>query len=825
MTQTLWILKALLSHWRRRPFQAVTVFLGLAIATALWSGVQALNAQSRASYDRAAAIVAGEGYSAIEARGGADISQADYIALRRAGWPVSPMLQGDIFIGGEAIRLVGIDPLTLPANAGPLTVTDGSNSDVSVTQFLLPPSLSLINPRTLATLDAEARESLPSDDGKPLPAFAISENVAPGTIVTDIGAAQKILERPQALSRLVVTASPRSDLPRLSEFAGGQLRLLEPQQSGDLDRLTDSFHLNLTAFGFLSFLVGLFIVNAAVGLAFEQRRPMLRTLRACGVSARALTAVMTCELIVIAALAGLAGTLAGYLVASALLPDVAASLRGLYGANVSGELALQPSWWLAGLGMSVAGALGASAMSLWRSWRLPILASAQPHAWATAQRRALSLQGIAALVLFAAAVLLATFGEGLVTGFALMGALLLGAALLLPLILAIVLRGGEKAARGPISGWFFADSRQQLGGLSLALMALLLALAVNVGVGTMVGSFRVTFTGWLDQRLASELYFGGDTEPEAAEMVQWLEAQDGVRTILPVWGADTRYRDWPVEVYGFRDDATYRDHWPMLQESANLWDTTAAGETVLASEQLARRYDLAVGDVITLPSPRGDLALPVAGIYSDYGNPRGQVMVSVEVLDTNFPDAERLRFAARIDPDRVAGILAAMRERFDVAPGQIVDQRSLKEFSQNVFERTFAVTLALNALTLGVAGAALLASLLSLAAMRLPQLAPVWALGITRRHLAGIELVRAVGLALLTALVALPLGLLVAWVLMSVINVQAFGWQLPLHLFPMQWLQLLGLAILTAFLAALWPAIKLRRTPPAQLLKVFADER
>ena len=110
MTQTLWILKALLSHWRRRPFQAVTVFLGLAIATALWSGVQALNAQSRASYDRAAAIVAGEGYSAIEARGGADISQADYIALRRAGWPVSPMLQGDIFIGGEAIRLVGIDP-------------------------------------------------------------------------------------------------------------------------------------------------------------------------------------------------------------------------------------------------------------------------------------------------------------------------------------------------------------------------------------------------------------------------------------------------------------------------------------------------------------------------------------------------------------------------------------------------------------------------------------------------------------------------------------------------------------------------------------------
>jgi putative ABC transport system permease protein len=825
VTQALWILKALLSHWRRRPFQAVTVFLGLAIATALWSGVQALNAQSRASYDRAAAIVAGEGFAAIEARGGADIAQEDYIALRRAGWPVSPMLQGDISISGETLRLVGIDPLTLPADAGPLTVVDSGNPNVSITQFLLPPSLMLVNPQTLGTLGVGAGQSVAGDDGEVLPPFAVSERVAPGTIVTDIGAAQRILGRPEVVSRLVVTGAPRASLPRLASFADGRLRLLEPQQGGDLDRLTDSFHLNLTAFGFLSFLVGLLIVNAAVGLAFEQRRPMLRTLRACGVSARALTAVMTCELVVIAALAGLAGTVAGYLVASALLPDVAASLRGLYGANVSGELALQPSWWLAGLGMSIAGALAASAMSLWRSWRLPILANAQPHAWATSQRRTLSLQGFAALVLFAAAILLATFGEGLVTGFALMGAILLGAALILPLILAIVLRSGEKASRGPITAWFFADSRQQLGGLSLALMALLLALAVNVGVGTMVGSFRLTFTGWLDQRLASELYFGGDTEGEAGEMLQWLGQQDGVRTILPVWGADTRYRDWPVEVYGFRDDATYRDHWPMLQRSPDLWGRTAAGDAMLVSEQFARRFDLAVGDAITLAAPQGDLTLPVAGVYSDYGNPRGQVMVSVDVLEAHFPDAERLRFAARIDPDRVPEILGQMRERFDVAPGQIVDQRSLKAFSQNVFERTFAVTLALNALTLGVAGAALLASLLSLAAMRLPQLAPVWALGVTRRRLAGIELIRAIGLAVLTAIVALPLGLVVAWVLMSVINVQAFGWQLPLYFFPMQWLQLLGLAILTAFLAALWPAIRLRRTPPAELLKVFADER
>lgn len=827
MTHTLWILKALLGHWRRRPFQAVTVFLGLAIATALWSGVQALNAQARASYDRAASIVAGDGFSSVEARGQGGVTQADYVALRRAGWPVSPVLEGAVTIGGDTFRLIGIDPVTLPSDAGPLAVSEAAGGDagISVTDFLLPPSLSLASAETMAALDVIAGDERRTDDAKELAPFAPSQRVGPGTLVTDIGAAQRILEQPGELSRLVVTAEPAEGLSRLADFGDGRLRLVAPTESGDLDRLTDSFHLNLTAFGFLSFLVGLFIVNAAVGLAFEQRLPMLRTLRACGVSARALAVVMTAELVAIAALAGVAGTIAGYMIASLLLPDVAASLRGLYGATVAGELSLRPSWWLAGMAMSIGGALAASGMSLWRAWRLPLLATAQPHAWAVSQRRTLLWQGLAAVALFFIAVALGVFGHGVVTGFALMGAVLLGAALLLPVILAIVLKGGERMARGPVTSWFFADSRQQLGGLSLALMALLLALAVNVGVGTMVESFRLTFTGWLDQRLASELYFGGDTEAESAEMAAWLESRDAVTAILPIWGSDTRYRDWPVEIYGFRDHETYRDNWPILSGTTNLWDETGAGRAMLVSEQLARRFDLRVGDRVTLPTPSGGWTLPVGGIYSDYGNPRGQIMVAVDDLLFHFPHTERMRFAARVDPDRAADVISAMRERFQVAPGQIVDQQALKTFSRNVFERTFAVTLALNALTLGVAGAALLASLLSLAAMRLPQLAPVWALGLTRRRLAGIELVRALALAFITALVALPLGLVVAWVLMTVVNVQAFGWRLPLHLFPMQWLQLLGLSMLTAFLAAAWPALNLRRMPPAQLLKVFADER
>src|SRR6202000_3317179 len=98
------------------------------------------------------------------------------------------------------------------------------------------------------------------------------------------------------------------------------------------------------------------------------------------------------------------------------------------------------------------------------------------------------------------------FGDSLSSGFAVLAALLLAAALALPVALGIVLWLGQRAAHNPIVKWFWSDSRQQLSGLSLALMALLLALAVNVGVGTMVQSFSKTFTRWLDDRLAAEIY-------------------------------------------------------------------------------------------------------------------------------------------------------------------------------------------------------------------------------------------------------------------------------------------------------------------------------
>ncbi|MEX5728128.1 putative ABC transport system permease protein [Rhodovulum iodosum] len=798
-------LSALLSHWRRHPMQLGSLLLGLALATALWSGVQAINAEARASYDRAAGVLAQDRLEQLVPTDGQRFSQEVYVALRRAGWDISPVLEGRWSRAGRSVRILGIEPLSLPAGAAPQPVAAGGD----MAAFLSQPGQGFAAPQTVAALDGA--------DG--LPPLTAAPDMVPGMVLVDIGIAQGLLRAEGEVSRLLVAPAQPVGRTPLGEVAPG-LSLRAPQAEADVANLTGSFHLNLTAFGFLSFAVGLFIVHSAIGLAFEQRRPMFRTLRALGLPLGALVAILAAEVLILALAAGLVGIGLGYGIAAALLPDVAATLRGLYGAALPGSLSLRPEWWLGGLGIAMLGAGVAAAQSLWRLWHLPLLAPAQPRAWARASARALARQGALAGGLAVVAVLAGLFGQGVAGGFVLLGALLLSAALALPGVLALILGAAERASRGALAQWFWADTRQQLPGLSLALMALLLALAANVGVGTMVASFRLTFTGWLDQRLSSEFYVTARNEAEAGRLHDWLEPRSDA--LLPIWKIEGPVRGRTAEVYGVADHPTYSENWPILTGTPDLWQSLARGEGAIVNEQLWRREGLRLGDSLTLP---GGAERALVGVYSDYGNPRGQVIIGVEDLTALYPEVERLRYAIRIDPEKVPDLRRALVDEFGLPADNMIDQASVKRFSLQVFERTFAVTAALNVLTMGVAGFAMFTSLLTLATMRLPQLAPVWALGLTRGRLARLELVRALLLAALTMVLALPVGLVLAWALLSVVNVAAFGWRLPMHVFPADWLWLGALALAAAGLAAAWPALRLARMPPLRLLKVFADER
>jgi len=786
MTNT--ILRALLSYWWRSPLQLFTFLMGLALATGLWSGVQAINSEARASYDAAAATL-GEGqFDQLVPRTGDRIPQSVYVDLRRAGWLVSPVLD----VTYKGVRFVGIDPLTTPTQMS-------FSSDVGFS--LEDTELILGNAKVASVLEGFVD-------------VTIDKSIPPGIAIADIGVVQRLFKY-NDLSRLMVLPEQPIRRPDLVKIAP-ELVVQPSQQIADVAALTDSFHLNLTAFGFLSFAVGLFIVHSTIGLAFEQRRGMIRTLRSLGVPLSNLLSLIIVEMGLLVLVGAVLGILMGYTIAAMLLPDVAATVEGLYGARVSGTLSLRPEWWLSGIGLAFLGAGMALAVRIWQIMQMPLLSAVQPRAWAIANAKRIRGIAILGMILLGFSGLLALIGTGLGQAFALIGFLLIGSALVLPWLTISLLDFAP--GKGVVTSWFWADTRQQMPGLSLALIALLLAVSANIGVSTMVSSFRVTFVSFLDQRLAPELFVRVEEEKTASALEKYLLERE--LEVLPLLTVERPVVGQPAKLYGVRVGRTYRESWQFLGADPDVWDQVSKGEAVIVNEQLARRNDLWVSDEVDIAP---GLNLPIAAVVGDYGNPQGQVVMGELLFRKLYPNAVATSFGIRTTD--TANLRKAIQADLEVPDSGIINQASIKSMSLEVFERTFAVTAALNILTLGVAGFAMLMSLLTLAGMRTPQLAPVWALGLTRTRLGVLELARALGLSFIVFICAVPLGLALAWALLNFVNVEAFGWQLPMFFFPADYAFLGGLAILATLIAAAWPAMQMVRKPPAALLKVFSNER
>lgn len=819
----------LLSHYRRHPSQLLMLLLGLWVAGALWSGVQAINASATHNYAQAEALL-NTGVDRLARSDGQPLTQADFLKLRRAGVLVSPLLEGQLTTQeGQQLTILGIDPLTL-ANDSPLAATPNNNKSTGRLQdFITPPWQARLAPDTRRQLGPspvlEKNQALP-------PLVEVAE-LPPNTLVMDIAIAAQLLDSGETISALLSPVDSLTAIP-----LGFTLQRADTRASPG--QLTQSFHLNLSAMALLALLVGLFIVQAALGLALEQRLNLLRTLRALGVTSHMLVLLLLLELLLLGLVGAIAGLISGLWLAKTLLPDVASTLHSLYGANVSNQLSLPWHYWLGGIGVTLSGLLMAGSGVLWRASRLSVLALGQAQSWRAGFGRQLILQtrlGMLAAIMALALGLTATHGHSdlgvnlaLLAGFGLVAALLLTAALWLAPFVAWVLSCllAHLPARFALTQWALADLQLQLPRLSLAMVALLIALAANLGVSSMVGGFRLTFLDWLDQRLLADIYI---TPPPAkfAEVDDWLTQQNlGKERLLSVEAKSqllTRHRDQgepqplnvPLSIKGITPTPRLMTHWPLLSSLESAWQDLTHGE-VFINEQLARGQGFTLKDQLSLTTPRGIISVTVVGIYPDYGNPNGELIMSSDQVQQRFKVAPHAIGVILAPEQKVDVLRQQLLDNVNLAPSSLRDQTQVKTTATAIFERTFAITRALNALTLGVAALALFTSLLAQAPQRRRRLAPLWAMGVPLPRLLAIQLIQLAGSALLTALLAIPLGIAITACLVWIINVAAFGWRLPLHVFPAEISFTLLTSLLVAVLAAGLPILTLGRTPPRALL-------
>jgi putative ABC transport system permease protein len=821
------ILRTLLRHYRRHPLQGLFLLTGITIANVLLVGTLLINAQARASYNEGERLLTGQPVGRIQSlESGRAVDEEDYVRLRRQGFEmVAPVLRRIVRTrDGEPLELLGIDPFAL--SGMPVSDPPGGRSDGSegFTDFPFPPYQLWAAPGRIKQLGRRQGDRIPLDSGAELPPLvSISGQQLGHRLLLDIGALQSVTDSPGELSWLAVFPAPADRLEALRAALPARLQLVDVTEAPDPAELTQSFHLNLAAMGLLAFVVGVFLTYNALAFSYTDRQELIRRLRLAGVTRRELRQGLLMELILFLAAGSLLGFWLGAQLAAWLLPGVGRTLAQLYGVYIGYPDSLIPSgsWLPLAMTAIAAGlcvvfplreALGTPLLERWQgSW--------QSETVLQRDRRML----IAACVLLALSAVLVFKAEALWPALAGMASLLLGAALMLPTVLRLLLGGLARLLPRQRArlGWLLADSRWLLGPASLALMAMTLALVSNSGLNTMISSFRFATDQWLNQRLAADLYLVARVAPD--------EAQDWLRGNYPGLTAIERFRTRieignpaghraAVEVVSLQETERFRNSVDLIRSVDDAANRFHAGAGLYVSERAWRLDGWQPGETAALCPAQP--AVPVLGVYHDYGNPLSQWMVSESLFRSCWPGMPPVSLAILGPPETPwSKVREDLGGRFGLEAGDIIDQSELKQVGLSVFDRTFTVTRALNALTLLVAGIGIFCAVSAIHHHRVGHQALLASLGLSRRERATLLLSQWGLLGLLCMVLVWPFGILLAAYLAFVVTPVAFGWSFPLR--P-EWAHYVSLALSAAFalvLAVLLPSLRLLRASPATLLR------
>ncbi len=228
------------------------------------------------------------------------------------------------------------------------------------------------------------------------------------------------------------------------------------------------------------------------------------------------------------------------------------------------------------------------------------------------------------------------------------------------------------------------------------------------------------------------------------------------------------------------------------------------------------------GDEIELPAPMNKRWL-IAGVYYDYGNPYGQVILSHKRWQDYWPYKGQVGLAIHLKPDTDSmAVMKEMGERFHLSPERVRNNVELMAQAMRVFDRTFIVTATLGKLTLFIAVCGLFFATVAGEVSRQRQFALLRCMGMTGRELAALGGGQLLMIGLLTAVIALPLGLVLAQLLIDVVLKYSFGWTMPVQYFPYEYLTSLGSALAVLLVAGAWPVWRLvKRSAILSLREAF----
>ncbi len=835
-----------LGHIRLNRLRSLVTVLAVGLGVAISLAVELANATAVASFAKSVNLVAnhvnlqvlgiGRGFDerallrvqALEGvRTASPAIEDSLVAGARAGVPMS----------GEVLHVLGVDLLRpLPQDESQRVATPGAYDAPGAQSDpyeLIAARGAIVSQRVAARYGLRAGSlfaALAGDRPVRLKIVAVVPASVPGidssVVFVDIVTAQEIFGKVGSLDRIDLVVDPQR-IPAIARAVERVIpagtRAIEPKvRTGEIQRMLRSFALNLAALSYVALLVGMYLIYNTVAISVVQRRPEIGTLRALGATRRQIFATFLAEGMLFGVAGALLGLLLGALLAQFSVGAVAQTVDTLYVGTHADRVDYAPLVLAKAFFLGIALAtLSALAPAVEAAATLPAI-TMRAAGYESRNKRpglGLALAGLVAFAFAAFAARLPAVDSLPLFGYAAGLLIVAGASLCMPLAVICVAALGRRFAThlSPPARLAAANLGAAPRRAAVAVAALMVAIGMMVSVAILIGSFRTTVVAWADETLKADLFVrplglqDASTDsrfsPRVASRVAALPgvaAVDTFRAItIPFRGSLTTLAATDLASVAARRKLRFLGN----VDTATLARTLPNSNRVLVSEPFATRFNVRPGDTLHLDTPSGRVALDVVAVYNDYSSDGGIVILDEATFAKLFHDDSLNSLAIYAAPGtdlsdlRSRIIRSALPLRIDVQT-----TRELRELVIAIFNRTFAITYALYIISIAIAVLGIVSTLFALVLERRREIGLMRYLGLRAAEVRTMILYEAAYIGALGGASGIAVGILLALLLIFVINRQAFGWLIELH---MPW-EFLGvsflLVIMAALLAGLYPA-------------------
>lgn len=844
------IIRLGLRYISRRLFQSLMFALGVALGVAVVIAIDIANSSASRAFALSAEGVTGRATHQIVG-GPNGFDSALYAKLRidlgikRSAPIISEFVR--LPATDRRLRLLGVDPF-VEAPFRPYLSTEADDADFAALHRLIAePGAAVISDSLAQTLGLKLNDAFDISAGGQFasaravgimqPQNETSRQALDDLIITDIATAQEIAGLPGRIHRIDLILDDDDEARRIMEILPAGVSLVNVSGQSALDQMTAAFEINLQALSLLALVVGLFLIYNTVTFSVVQRRQVIGILRALGMTKAQLFALILGEAFALGLLGTALGTALGVIFGRGAVALVSQTISDLYFAVNVQSIAIAPLMLVKGAAIGLLASVGAALLPSWGATRTPPAGVMKRSSEEEQTRRRLP-----ALTALAAAMNLLGFGllrlpaTSLTASFAALFFIIVGSALFTPAALLLGMR-----LLMPLTGRLFGALgrmapraiTRSLSRTSVAVAALTIAVSVIVGVSAMIASFRTTVADWLDNSLGAQVFVSpplftsnlpsADVDSAVLELASQAIGVSAVSSVRHVSVAAPDYPELPaVNLLASDFDiagANRRFKWtkaPPGEHQAAL----KAGQVMVSESFAFRRGITQANNRIALTTDRGDQTFEVFGVYFDYSTDQGAVYMARAVYDRFFDDpfitSLGIFLEPKADPPAVIEDLRRRLEDFDLVAQ---DNESLRRGALEVFDRTFAITIALRLLTTGVAFIGILSALMALQLEHTREYGMMRAAGMTARQLTRFTLIQTGLMGLAAGLLALPIGTALSLALIDVINVRSFGWTMQFTPLAGEFAEAFAVAVVAAGVAGLYPALKISRLKPAAALR------